>query len=156
MAKFVELKKSIRMIPKSPPFHGILGQKLIFKLLHRRLCEWATSGKLSHILKDALENCASFDTSTVIGSLWGIMVSFKKPPKTYTFWGLKLRGLVQNQISTRDCISQNDQRKKNIKNRPYKKVMPTPDPGICPTVIRKSLKKPTQYSPTKYQLFYRL
>ena len=111
MAKFVELKKSIRMIPKSPPFHGILGQKLIFKLLHRRLCEWATSGKLSHISKDALENCASFDTSTVIGSLWGIMVSFKKPPKTYTFWGLKLRGLVQNQISTRDCISQNDQRK---------------------------------------------
>ena len=70
---------------------------------------WA---KLSQILKDALKNCASFDTSTVIGSHWGIMVLIEKPPKTYGFRGLELRGLVQNQISTRDCISQNDQRKK--------------------------------------------
>ena len=35
-----------------------------------------------------------------------------KPPKTYAFWGLKLRGLRQNQINTRDFIYRNDQRKK--------------------------------------------
>ena len=68
--------------------------------------------KLSHTSKDAQENFASFDVSAVIGSRWGIMVSIKKPPKTYTFCGLKLRGLTQNQIITLDFISQNFQRKK--------------------------------------------
>ena len=49
--------------------------------------------------KDALEDCASFDTSIDIEERWGIMVSPAKPPKTYTLRGLKLRGLRQNQIS---------------------------------------------------------
>ena len=39
------------------------------------------------------------------------MVLSEKPPKTYMLRGLKLRGLRQNQLSTREFISQNDQRK---------------------------------------------
>ena len=46
-----------------------------------------------HKSKDAEEDCASFDTSIVIGGRRGIIVSFKKPAKTYTFCGFKLRGL---------------------------------------------------------------
>ena len=58
-----------------------------------------------HESKDALENCASFDTSIVTESQRGIIVSLEKPPKTYTFCGLQLRGLTQNQISTLGIIS---------------------------------------------------
>ena len=66
--------------------------------------------KLSHILEDELEQCASFDTGILLRSRNGIMVSPEKAPKTYMLWGLKLCELRQNQISTRDCISQNNQR----------------------------------------------
>ena len=57
--------------------------------------------------KDALEDCASFDTSITIEERWGIMVSPEKPPKTYTLRGLKLRGLTQNQISNPSYLYQN-------------------------------------------------
>ena len=36
-----------------------------------------------HKSKDALEDCASFDTNMVIGGRKGIIVSFEKPFKTY-------------------------------------------------------------------------
>ena len=68
--------------------------------------------KFSHDSKDALKNSASFDTNMVTESDRGNMVSPEKPFKTYTLRGLKLRGLRQNQISTRGCISQINQRKK--------------------------------------------
>ena len=53
------------------------------------------------------------------------MVSPEKPPKTYTFWGLKLRGLRQNQISTRECISENDQCKKLCNLGDFENEKPT-------------------------------
>ena len=57
------------------------------------------STKFLYNSKDALEDCASFDTSIAIEERWRIMVSPAKPSKTYTLRGLKLRGLRQNQIS---------------------------------------------------------
>ena len=65
------------------------------------------STKFLYISKDALEDCASFDTSIAIEERWGIMVSPAKSPKTYTVRGLKLRGLRQNQISNPSYQYQN-------------------------------------------------
>ena len=66
--------------------------------------------KLLHNSKDALENSASFDTSAVIGSRWGMMISLEKRPKTYTIQGLKLRRLRLNQITTLNFVYRNDPR----------------------------------------------
>ena len=51
-----------------------------------------------HRSKDALTNCASFDTSFVTGAD-GNNGFTRKPLKTYQLRGLKLRGPKQNQIS---------------------------------------------------------
>ena len=63
--------------------------------------------KFLYNLKDALKDCASFDTSIAIEGWWGIMVSPEKPLKTYTLRGLKLRGFRQNQVSNEFYLYQN-------------------------------------------------
>ena len=52
-------------------------------------------------------------------------VTNKKPPKTYTFWGLKLRGLTQTQIITLEYICQNDPRTKLYKLGDFENETPT-------------------------------
>ena len=75
--------------------------------------------------KDALEDCASFDTSIAIEGWWGIMVSPEKPPKTYALRGLKLRGLRQNQISHPSYLYQNACYKTASKKSVYLSEKPT-------------------------------
>ena len=64
----------------------------------------------SNVSKDVQENPTSFDTNVVLGGGGGNMVFNEKPTKKLKLWGLKLRGLRQNQISTRYLTCENDRR----------------------------------------------
>ena len=68
------------------------------------------AANFSHISTDAQENSTSFDTNVVLGGGGGNMVFNEKPTKKLKLRGLKLRGLRQNQISTRYLTCENDRR----------------------------------------------
>ena len=83
------------------------------------------AAKFSHISKDAHKNSASFDINVVVVGDGANMVLNEKPTKNQKLRGLKLRGLMWNQISTPDFAYQNDQRNKIYTLGDFEKKTPT-------------------------------
>ena len=79
----------------------------------------------SHRSKDAQENSTSFDINFITGGGREKGVSNEKPTKNWKLRGLKLRGLIWNQISTPNFTYENDQRKKIYTLGDFEKKTPT-------------------------------